>query len=351
VTRANQKNVYNFALLHTSDTSCMKIFGFCEDKIRLFKNDVVSIGKKEWTSMKTARDDDEIMLAGKELDDAIYKVVKDGNVSGLRKLLETHDDVTERGVCGWKGLKALHVAGKYGHVDVAKLLIQNGAGVNAVDKDNWTSLHVTTWYGHVDVAKLLIQKGAEVNAVNGDNATSLHMTAPFGHVDVAKLLIQNGADVKDVDKYDRTSLHVTTLNGHVDVAKLLIQNGADVNAVDKWKQSVLYCASCISKSVPLILELFCFGAKIDKKALENDETGLLVQIEERLEKLRKGEYRITNLCSNEENKFKWNLAFCLTLKYKVAAFKAYYSIRSFITYHGIFMAPGFDLGKESIWRK
>ena len=66
------------------------------------------------------------------------------------------------------------------------------------------------------------------------------------------------------------------------------------------------------------------------------------------------EYRIKNLCSNEENKYKWdqwNLAFCLTLKYKVAALKVYYSIRSFITYHGIFMAPGYGLGKESIWRK
>ena len=78
---------------------------------------------------------------------------------------------------------------------------------------------------------------------------------------------------------------------------------------------------------------------------------MLVPIEERLEKLRNGERRITNLCSNEENKYKWNLAFCLTLKAKVPAFKVYYKVRSFITYHGIFMASGFDLGDESIWKK
>jgi hypothetical protein len=118
-----------------------------------------------------------------------------------------------------------------------------------------------------------------------------------------------------------------------------------------WGSSVLYGSSCATKSVPLTLELLCLGAKIDKKELEIDQTGLLVPIEERLKKLRNGERCITNLCSNEENKYKWNLAFCLTLKHKVAAFKAYYSIRSFITYRGIFMAPGYDLGKESIWRK
>jgi hypothetical protein len=133
--------------------------------------------------------------------------------------------------------------------------------------------------------------------------------------------------------------------------KLLIQNGANANAVDNRGFSVLFCASHIFKSVPLTLELLCLGAKIDKKALKWDKTGLLVQIEERLEKLRNGERRITNLCSNEENKLKWNLAFCLTLKAKVPAFKVYYKVCSFITYHGIFMASGFDLGDESIWRK
>ena len=31
---------------------------------------------------------------------------------------------------------ALHYAARDGHVDVAKVLLQNGADVNAVDKDN-----------------------------------------------------------------------------------------------------------------------------------------------------------------------------------------------------------------------
>jgi hypothetical protein len=199
--------------------------------------------------MRRARDETTKKLVGKDLNNAIKRVVIDGNVSGLRELLETYDHVTERDIGGDGGWKALHYA---------------------------------AWYRHVDVAKLLIQYGANVNAVDSNN------------------------------------------------------------------ESVLCYGSYSSKSVPLTLELLCFGAKIDKTALKDDKTGLLVPIEERLEKLRNGERRITNLCSKEENKFKWNLAFCLTLKYKGAAFKAYYSIRSFITYHGIFMAPGYGLGKESI---
>jgi hypothetical protein len=45
----------------------------------------------------------------------------------------------------------------------------------------------------------------------------------------------------------------------------------------------------------------------------------------------------------------WNLAFFFTIQHRVAAFKAYYSIRSFITFNGIFMGPGYDIGDESIW--
>ena len=47
----------------------------------------------------------------------------------------------------------------------------------------------------------------------------------------------------------------------------------------------------------------------------------------------------------------WNLAFSFTITHRVAAFKAYYAIRSFITYNGIFMGRGYELGDGSVWRK
>ena len=55
--------------------------------------------------------------------------------------------------------------------------------------------------------------------------------------------------------------------------------------------------------------------------------------------------------SDEERRFMWNLAFSFTIKHRVAAFKAFYAIRSFITFKGIFMADGYDLGKNSVWRR
>ena len=56
--------------------------------------------------------------------------------------------------------------------------------------------------------KVLIQNGADVNAVKKDKATTLHTAALYGFVDVVKVLIQNGADVNAVNKWKYTALHV-----------------------------------------------------------------------------------------------------------------------------------------------
>ena len=72
---------------------------------------------------------------------------------------------------------ALHLAAANGHVDVVKVLIQNGADVNAVDEYKFTALHLAARHGHVDIAKVLIENGADVNAVQKDKCTALHITA------------------------------------------------------------------------------------------------------------------------------------------------------------------------------
>ena len=82
-----------------------------------------------------------------------------------------------------------------------------------------------------------------------------------------------------------------------------------------------------------------------------DMTKLIEPINSRRISLRNGNGMETSLMSDEERRFMWNLAFFFTISYRGVAFKAFYAIRSFITFHGIFMGPGYDLGDESIWRR
>jgi len=172
------------------------------------------------------------------------------------------------------GMTPLHIAAKRGEMDLARLLIEHGADVNArieqQDKAGITPLHVAVEAGHKDLARFLIAKGADVNAdahadgrpidtaaydgdkdmvelliSNGAKITRddgrgsvLYRAVSGGHRDIAVLLILKGADVNQKDiLFGRTPLH---LAWHTSTAELLIAEGADVNAKDKSGQRPLH---------------------------------------------------------------------------------------------------------------
>ncbi len=67
-----------------------------------------------------------------------------------------------------------------------------------------TPLHEAAAMGHLEVARLLLERGADVNAKNKHGFTPLHFAAGIGHTDVAKLLLEHGADVNAKDEHGRT---------------------------------------------------------------------------------------------------------------------------------------------------
>ena len=184
-----------------------------------------------------------------------------------------------------------------------------------------------------------------------EGETCMHYAAFLGDVDAVKILfIEDKSNVNAVDGYDWTPLHMGAFHGHVDVVKVLIQNGADVNAVDCDKATALQLAAS-NKRIPCVLQLLCFGAEIDERTIEDDKTKLLRPIETKLKSLRNGNPIGTSLMSDEERRFMWNLACVLAIKHPAIAFGTYQRVRAFVTFNGIFMGSGYDLGKGSIWRR
>ena len=229
------------------------------------------------------------------------------------------------------------------------MLTQNGADVNAVQEDKRTALHFASKNGYVDVVQVLLQNGADVNAVAVNNWTALHYAVQEAHADVTKVLIQNGADVNAVWK--KVPLHYAAQHGYVDVAKVLLQNGAFVDAdVDGVTPLTLVNGKIHKISRALTLLLLCCGARIRDKNISEDPTGLLNPIHEVLGMYRDGYLYDRNiLYSKEERMFMWNLSFVLALKHRSIAFKVFYTVRSFITFNELFMAPGYELGEDSIY--
>lgn len=117
-------------------------------------------------------------------------------------------------------------------------LIKSGVDVDArANPYNRTALMIAAWHNATAVAKLLIEAGADVNAMDNDGKTVLMYTVLDSDnvaTGVAKLLIAAGADVnarKGNDNDDWTALFfAASREKAADVVKALLVAGADVNA-------------------------------------------------------------------------------------------------------------------------
>ena len=107
-----------------------------------------------------------------------------------------------------------------GHEEVARLLIERNAEVNAVNPDGRTPLMFAATFDDPRTVELLLANGAKVNVrERTEGFTALMFAAAEGHIDVVRLLLNHDADrtLKDVD--GDTAADFAGKNGHTEVVK------------------------------------------------------------------------------------------------------------------------------------
>jgi ankyrin repeat protein len=92
------------------------------------------------------------------------------------------------------GYAALTFAARNGDVASATILLAAGANVNETVAAGMSALVVAIHSGHDEVASLLIDKGADVNAM-GAGYSALHIAVRRGELKPVESLISHGADV------------------------------------------------------------------------------------------------------------------------------------------------------------
>ena len=114
-----------------------------------------------------------------------------------------------------------------------KLLIQNGAEVNAVNLCGHTALlllgedntrRAVGYYTILRIVAILILNGADVNFVDKNKKSALHL---FAKRTVVKVLILNGANTKQKDVDGLTAFDLAIHYKDLEIATLLIQSVAD----------------------------------------------------------------------------------------------------------------------------
>jgi ankyrin repeat protein len=160
-------------------------------------------------------------------------------------------------VPGWMGETPLHSAARRGLPKIAEALIRRGAKVNACRPDRLdTPLHFAS---NADVAGVLIEHGAEIEALDWSDRTPLHWAAQFGRVDVAELLIQEGAGVDRHETNGATPLHWAAREGHHEIVRLLLGRGAKPDVKDQEGSTPLHLSAWRGK-LEAVEELLRAGA-------------------------------------------------------------------------------------------
>lgn len=145
------------------------------------------------------------------------------------------------------GLHPLHQACIYGDLDMAELLVQNGADIDRCARNGGSPLWYAAANGRQDVVCMLINAGANPEAP----FRNIRFTQAYGPHGIP--LSNTGRTTVDV-KY---GLHHPASSGHIEVLHMLLDAGADMNAKDDNGKTALEYAKQWTKNFnPKVEQVF-----------------------------------------------------------------------------------------------
>ena len=174
-----------------------------------------------------------------------------------------------------EGKTPLIIAVGNSYIDTAKILIENGANINAVDIEGWSALSYAVNNGDIEIAKLLLENKAKIkdelliaikspivessinmmkllidnkvniNYTDEDGFNPLNIAIESRDMELTKFLITNGANVNSLMQDGVSLIGYAIAQNNMDLLQMLIENGANVNYTngDSWANTPLQTAS------------------------------------------------------------------------------------------------------------
>jgi len=149
-----------------------------------------------------------------------------------------------------------------GQENMAKLFLNAGADSHETYHDT-TALHLAARWGNIELLELLVANGVDVNVTTDQQVTPLMIAATMGNVDAAGWLIAHGADLRSGDRRARTPLHWAAKNNHVETMYELIDQGAKIDPVDTIGMTPLMLAAA-DGAREAVAALISHGAMVNK---------------------------------------------------------------------------------------
>jgi ankyrin repeat protein len=205
---------------------------------------------------------------------ALHKAVKSFLIQDIRTLLDQGADPNVKDSQGRTPLMYVGIWGDYQEehkMEIAKLLVEKGSDVNAVDSYGDDVLTFLTAYNLPRITEYLISQGAKVDHLNSNGRTALSQAAENGKIDVVRVLLQHGADPnlrgekmgwsaldtaihyhhQDIVEAmmsaikpgaDSSGLITSAREGNVEMLQMFIGRGVDLNLQDEAGMTALLAA-------------------------------------------------------------------------------------------------------------
>lgn len=190
-------------------------------------------------------------------------------MEGERNLLEAVVDNNYNSVCDLikkgvgvnysvRGDTPLHYAIENGHDDIALLLINSGADINAKNYNEETPLFVAARCNSLLLLRCLLNKpNLNLNIYSNDK-TPLHIACEKGHVAIVREFVDNYRAMFWINlRYlQDLPLHIAVNNGFLNVTNILLEKVTSVNAVDREGRTPLWIA-LLKNHFDIIKYLLC----------------------------------------------------------------------------------------------
>jgi ankyrin repeat protein len=200
------------------------------------------------------------------------------------------------------GETPLHKAVYWGHLEIIKYLVSEGAKINAKDKIGYTALHdviqynkgkkrekiiryllsngadpntksnlgtspllLSIRYDDLTVIKDIVAAGGDVNTRNNAGITPILASIYIKNIEIADYLISEGADVNVIDSDGLTPIQKAVSIGNLDITKLLMSKNADVNTINANGRTLLQEA-VLNGNIELVKFLISKSADINESS-------------------------------------------------------------------------------------
>lgn len=137
------------------------------------------------------------------------------------------------------GNTPLHGAVLSGEPNVAAMLLDAGAAIDALNKHGETSLSIACRAANWPMVRFLLERGAKATPAHGEPALVAAAGIADDDVTGVKMLLKHRAAVNAVDARQRSALMVAAAEGHEQIARALCAAGADVNLADHHGSTAL----------------------------------------------------------------------------------------------------------------